>query len=210
MKKALKILLLSIGSILAIILIVVSIAIWLVFTPERLTPIVHKQADKYIKCQSDLGEIELTFFSTFPNFGIKISNFSLINPVAGAQSDTLVSVNEITGIVDAKAWWKNNDLILIGLEMKQGTINVWADSTGKTNYDIFAADTVQVPETDEGSDNITHYIQIENDEKVPFLIDFNTFENLSQSLNFYNNQIPNINFKLKEYRNNELRSQGLL
>ena len=59
-------------------------------------------------------------------------------------------------------------------------------------------------------DNITHYIQIENDEKVPFLIDFNTFENLSQSLNFYNNQIPNINFKLKEYRNNELRSQGLL
>lgn len=162
MKKALKILLLSIISILAVILIVVSVALWLVFTPERLTPIVHKQADKYITCQSDLGEIELTFFSTFPNFGIKISNFSLINPVAGAQSDTLISVNEITGIVDAKAWWKNNDLILIGLEMKQGTINVWADSTGKTNYDIFAADTSQIPETEEGSDTITPDIDIRN------------------------------------------------
>ncbi|MBK9389305.1 MAG: AsmA family protein [Bacteroidetes bacterium] len=160
MKKALKIILLSIASILAIILLVVSVALWLVFTPERLTPIVHKQAEKYITCQSDLGEIELTFFSTFPNFGIKISNFSLINPVAGAPSDTLISVNEITGIVDAKAFWKNNELILIGLEMKQGTINVWADSTGKTNYDIFAADTSQVPETEEESDTISPDIDI--------------------------------------------------
>ncbi len=162
MKKALKIFLLSLVSLLAIILIVVSVAIWLVFTSERLTPIVRKQADKYISCQSDLGEIELTFFSTFPNFGIKISSFSLINPVAGAQSDTLVSVNEITGIIDAKALWKNNDLILIGLEMKQGTINVWADSTGKTNYDVFAAETAQVPETEEVADTITPVIDIRN------------------------------------------------
>lgn len=160
MKKVFKILLLSILSFLAIILIVVGVALWLVFTPERLTPIVRKQADKYITCQSDLGEIELTFFSTFPNFGIRIGKFSLINPVEGAWSDTLISVNELTGIVDAKAWWKNNDLILIGLEMKQGTINVWADSTGKTNYDIFNADTVQTETDAEESGSVTPYIDI--------------------------------------------------
>jgi hypothetical protein len=160
MKKVFKILLLSIVSILAIILIVVSVALWLVFTPERLTPIVQKQADRYITCQSDLGEIELTFFSTFPNFGIRIGNFALINPVEGARSDTLISVDELTGIVDARAWWKNNDLILIGLEMKQGTINVWADSTGKTNYDIFNADTVQTDADVEESESVTPDIDI--------------------------------------------------
>jgi len=162
MKKVLKILMLFIVSLLTIVLIVVSIALWLVFTPERLTPIVRKQADKYITCQSELGEIELTFFSTFPNFGLRVSNFSLINPVEGAQSDTLVRVNELTGIVDAKAWWKNNELILIGLEMKDGTINVWADSTGKTNYDIFIADTVQTEVVVEESGSITPDIDIRN------------------------------------------------
>ncbi len=160
MKKALKILLLSIVSILAIILIVVSITLWLVFTPERLTPIVQNQADKYITCQSDLGEIELTFFSTFPNFGLKISNFSLINPVEGAQSDTLISVNEITGIVDARVWWKTNNLVLIGLEMNNGTINVWADSTGKTNYDIFNAETSPIDARVEDTESVSPEIDI--------------------------------------------------
>jgi hypothetical protein len=145
MKKTLKILLISVISLIAVLLIAVSVALWLIFTPERLTPIVRKQADRFITCKSEIGEIELTFFSTFPNFGLKISNFSLINPVEGAQSDTLVSVNEITGIVDAKAWWKNNELILVGLEMEQGSINVYADSSGLTNYDIFRTDTSSVP-----------------------------------------------------------------
>ncbi|MBI5010532.1 MAG: hypothetical protein HZB98_13005, partial [Bacteroidia bacterium] len=151
---------LSIISLLALVMIVISIALWLVFTPDRLTPIVHKQAEKYISCQSDIGKIELTFFSTFPDFGLKINNFSLINPVEGAQSDTLISVDEITGIVDAKVWWKTNNIVLIGLEMNNGTINIWADSTGKTNYDIFDADTSAIIEPAEDSVSVTPEIDI--------------------------------------------------
>ncbi len=161
MKKAIKITLVSVLSLIGLVLIIVSIAIWLVFTPERLTPIVNKQADKLLTCQSELGEIELTFFSTFPDFGIKIKNFRLINPTTGAQSDTLVSMNEFTGIVDIKTWWKTSDIVLVGMEMNGGTINLWADSLGNSNYNIVAPDTA--PEADDAEEeSVTPRIDIKN------------------------------------------------
>ena len=161
MKKILKILLITVISLISIVIITVSIALWLIFTPARLTPIVHKQTDKFISCQTEIGEIELTLFSTFPNFGITIRDFSIINPLTGAQSDTLVSLDEITGIVDAKAWWKNNEIILTGIDLQGGVINVFSDSLGKTNYDIFNTDVTSEPESiDKESDTINPVIDI--------------------------------------------------
>jgi len=145
MKKFLKIFFISLGSLLAAILIIICIAVWLVFTPARFTPIVRKQADKLLTCKSEIGEVELTFFSTFPNFGLKVKNFALVNPTNGAQSDTLVRVDEFVGVIDAQAYWKRAEIILIGLEMSGGTVNIFTDSLGKTNYDIFPADTSAAP-----------------------------------------------------------------
>ena len=78
MKKPLKITLISIGSLLAVLVVAILIAVWFVFTPQRLTPIVRNALQKNIKCQSDLREVELTFFSTFPNFRVKLSDIVFI------------------------------------------------------------------------------------------------------------------------------------
>ena len=148
MKRFWKVFLITFLSILLLLIITVSIASWLVFTPERLTPIVHKQVEKLITCQSEIGEVDLTFFSTYPNFGLKVKDFALINPVPGAISDTLVKVKELLGIVDADAWRKKKELVLIGLELTGGAINVFSDSLGNTNYDIVVTDTTSAPEKD--------------------------------------------------------------
>ncbi len=145
MKKFIKIFFISLLSLLGVLLVAVSVLIWIVFTPERITPIVRKQAAKFITCKSEIGSVELTFFSTFPNFGLKVRDFALINPVAGSMSDTLVSVNELVGVVDAKAYWKKKDIILIGLEMNGGSVNVYSDSLGRTNYNIMPPDTNPTP-----------------------------------------------------------------
>ena len=84
MKKFIKIFFISLLSLLGVLIVAVSILIWIVFTPERITPIVRKQAAKYITCKSEIGSVELTFFSTFPNFGLKVRDFALINPVEGS------------------------------------------------------------------------------------------------------------------------------
>ena len=80
MKKFGKIFFITLLSLFAVLIVTICIVLFLVFTPERFTPIVRKQVDKFITCQSEIGEVELTFFSTFPNFGLKIRQFALINP----------------------------------------------------------------------------------------------------------------------------------
>jgi hypothetical protein len=149
MKKFIKIFFLSLFSFLGIVIVAICIVLWLVFTPERLTPIVRKQASKFLTCKSDIGSVELTFFSTFPKFGLKLKEFDLVNPVTGSPNDTLVKINELVGVIDAKAYWKNKDIVLIGLEMNTGSVNVYADSTGNTNYNITPADTSTVNDTSE-------------------------------------------------------------
>jgi len=63
------------------------------------------------------------------------------------MSDTLVRVKELVGVIDAKAYWKKKDIILIGLEMKGGSVNIYSDSLGKTNYNIMPPDTNPAPAT---------------------------------------------------------------
>ncbi len=141
MKKFIKIFLISLFSLFGLILVIIGLALFLIFTPARVTPIIRSQLAKTITCRSEIGQVELTFFSTFPEFGIKIRNFALINPVAGSPSDTLVRADEFVGRIDAAAWWKKDQFIVRGMELKGGAINIFADSLGNTNYNIMPADT---------------------------------------------------------------------
>ncbi len=151
MKKFWKVFFITLLSLFSVLAITIGIVSWLVFTPERLTPIVRKQAEKFLTCQSEIGEVDVTLFSTYPNFGLRVKNFALINPVAGAPRDTLVKVEKLLCIVDAAAWRERKELILVGFELTGGSINVYSDSLGNTNYDIIAADTISPPETDSES-----------------------------------------------------------
>ncbi|MEI6753047.1 MAG: AsmA-like C-terminal region-containing protein [Paludibacter sp.] len=137
MNKTLKISLLSVASILVVLLITILTLTWLVFTPSKLTPIVRNQASNYISCKSELGSVELTFFSTFPQFGIKIHDLKLINAMQGASSDTLLSSETTLAAIDFKALWSKNELILHNLHLKNVTLNAFVDKTGKANYDVY-------------------------------------------------------------------------
>ena len=151
MKRFLKIFLIVLGSLLILIVLTTLISSWIVFTPERITPIVRNQAEKFIDCETGIGEVDISFFSDYPNLGLKLSSFTMINPVRGSASDTLVKVEELIGIVDARAWWKSRELVLIGLELKGGTVNVFADSLGNVNYDVFVSgEAAMAEEPDKG------------------------------------------------------------
>jgi len=141
MRKFSKVFFITFLSLFAFLIVAISIVMWLVLTPERITPVVRKQAENFFTCQSEIGEVELNFFSTFPNLTLKLKKLAIINPVAGAPCDTLVKVDEFAGIVDAASWLKKKEWILVGMELTGGTIHVFSDSLGNNNYDILAADT---------------------------------------------------------------------
>jgi hypothetical protein len=146
MKNALKVLLISTASLLVILIIAICIVLWFVFTPEKLTPIVRAQTNKYITCPSEIGKVELTFFSTFPNFGVKVNHFLLLNSTNGSQNDTLVGIDQLVAVVDLAAWLKRDEIKIDELVFTNGIITIFSDSLGNTNYDIFTADTLSPTE----------------------------------------------------------------
>jgi hypothetical protein len=159
MQKVFKGLAIAFAAIAFVVVLIAAIAVWFVFTPDRITPVVRTQAAKYITCESQIGEVELTFFSTFPRFGLKLNHFALINRVPGASSDTLAQADQFVGIVDLAAWWKRNELVFTELQLHDGALNAFVDSLGHTNFDIVKADTATTPENSPMS---FRFINLEN------------------------------------------------
>ena len=138
MKKALKIFGITLGCIILLLAIVIGSALWVVFTPERLTPIVRNVASEYVKCEHHIGQVELTFFSTFPHFGLAIDSLTVVNPVEGAPSDTVLSVPHAVTSVDVMALLNEHTLSIPTLRMPNLLANIYVAADGIANYDVLA------------------------------------------------------------------------
>ena len=132
------------------IIIALSIACYLIFTPARLTAIAHQVADQYVTCEYELDEVELTYFSTFPYFGVSVKDACLINPMEGAQSDTLVVVPELLvslKLIDAI----HGNICIKRFHLRDATANIYIAADGTTNFDVFKSeDDEEEEEEDEG------------------------------------------------------------
>lgn len=137
MKKFWKIFGITIGSLFGVMLLAILIAVYVVFTPQRLTPIVQGVANEYISCEYEVGEVELTFFSTFPQFGVKLSELYLINPMEGVLSDTLLAVPEMIAKVDLMQLLNNNSLEINELSLYDAQVNIFINSNGEKSFDVF-------------------------------------------------------------------------
>ena len=52
-----------------------SILNWGVLPPEKLTPLVIEQTNKFLDAHLDCERIELTYFETYPHLGIRLKNW---------------------------------------------------------------------------------------------------------------------------------------
>ena len=130
------------------IIIALSIACYLIFTPARLTAIAHQVADQYVTCEYELDEVELTYFSTFPYFGVSVKDACLINPMEGAQSDTLVAVPELLvslKLIDAI----HGNICIKRFHLRDATANIYIAADGTTNFDVFKSEDDEEEEEDE-------------------------------------------------------------
>lgn len=149
MKKALKIFGITLGSIIGMVLLVVGLALWVVFTPERLTPIIRNVTSEYVKCNHTIGKVELTFFSTFPRFGLSLDSIYVVNPTEGAPSDTVVAIPHADLSVNVTDYLMHNNLTLHTLSIPDLQANIYIATDGKANYDVFAltSDTTETQDT---------------------------------------------------------------
>ena len=136
MKRALKIFGITLGSTIGFILLVLAVALWVLFTPARLTPIVRDVASHYVKCEHEIGKVELTFFSTFPHFGLAVDSVLLVNAVDGAANDTLLAAPKLVAAVDVVGLMQKK-LHVSELLLSDIQANIFVDSLGAINLDVF-------------------------------------------------------------------------
>ncbi|MDL2311327.1 hypothetical protein LJC68_00410 [Bacteroidales bacterium OttesenSCG-928-B11] len=145
-RKVVKITLIVLASLLVLAIIAITIAARILVTPERLTPIVNKQAARFISCEYHFGKVELTVFKTFPDVGVKINDVILVNPTKGAPSDTLAKIKECVVSLNIRELLKSNNYIINKFFLEDAFTNLFVDSKGNTNFDVFI-----IPESEDDS-----------------------------------------------------------
>ncbi len=157
MKKGWKISLISLGSLLGLVVVVVVVACWLIFTPARLTSIVNKLAGDYLTCENHFERVDLTLFKTYPNVGLDIEEVVLVNPYSlpdsnmladrAVHNDTLAHIGTLTVGLDLKAFLKEGAVIVRQLRLDDAQANLYTAPDGWSNLDIF-----NLPESDTTND----------------------------------------------------------
>ncbi|MDR1225572.1 MAG: hypothetical protein LBK47_01565 [Prevotellaceae bacterium] len=151
-KKLLKITLIIVLSLIVLAAALAGTLTYIVFTPERLTPIVVKQANGFLNAKVSIENVELTFFSTFPDFGIKLNHVAVVNEYSGNHkgkdgfpcgrnhSDSLLTVDACIISADVKAYLDHKDIVIKGVELINPNIFAYIDSTGNANFDVAVAE----------------------------------------------------------------------
>ena len=78
-KKILKVSGIILGALTAVAGILIAVVLNFIFTSEKLTPIVLEAANRNLNAKLDMKSVELTFFSTFPRFGVQLTDGTLVS-----------------------------------------------------------------------------------------------------------------------------------
>ncbi|MCL2414604.1 MAG: AsmA family protein [Bacteroidales bacterium] len=135
MKKWLKILLISLGSIVGLLTIVFSIVCFILFTPSQLTPLVNRFANDFLNAEVRIEKIDLAYFSIYPFVRLNIQNILILdqeNP-----EDTLTFIPSAQAQLNFNELVFRNNLIITQLELRGGVTNVHFDENGKLNWAVF-------------------------------------------------------------------------
>lgn len=136
-KKIIKRTLIALTSIVVLVLVIIAFALNFVFTPERITPTVTDLLNENLNAKVSCESIELTFFSSFPHFGIKLENGNVVTyPATGKKNDTLAQFALCRANFNVEKLWRKNDLVITNLTLTEPKIRAIINEKGKANWNI--------------------------------------------------------------------------
>lgn len=140
----LKTLSITLASLVGVVLIVAGVLVYIVFTPERLTPIVRNVAENYITCEHEIGTVDLTLISSFPEASLRVHGLCIVNPMEGTASDTVVVADNVVARLDIKKLLQGT-LDVHEIALQGVSVCGYVNESGQANYDVIAleADTTE-------------------------------------------------------------------
>lgn len=140
-------------SLIVIILAGSAFVINFIFTPSKLTPLIEKTAAEYLTAEVHFGEVELTFFSTFPDFGLKMTDGVVVSNVfrdsvgPAVARDSLMNIKSCLVTINPMAYLLKNRIIIKDFVIDQPEIYAYIDSVGVPNWDIVRLADTTVTDT---------------------------------------------------------------
>lgn len=138
-------------TLLVAVITVITIALNFVFTPEKLTPLVLRVANEQLDAKLDMGAVKLTFFSTFPRFGLKLTDGTLISKAIRdslwQRADTLVKFKQAVLVINPMDYVRSRKISLYHLSLDSANVYAYKDETGKANWKIVSAPATEVVDT---------------------------------------------------------------
>lgn len=164
-KKILKISGITLGTVLLVLLVAIAFVINFIVTPKKLTPVVLDAANQTLNAHLDMESVELTFFSTFPQFGLKVKNGSLVskalNDSSWCKTDSLLSFKECVLTVNPIAYLTENRIVVHNLSLEEVAVYAYRNKTGKANWEVTRASVDTIP-ADTASTDFNSEIDIRN------------------------------------------------
>ncbi|MCE8754856.1 AsmA family protein [Bacteroides fragilis] len=164
-KKTLKISGITLGTVFLVLLVAIAFVINFIVTPKKLTPVVLDAANQTLNAHLDMESVELTFFSTFPQFGLKVKNGSLVskalNDSSWCKTDSLLSFKECVLTVNPIAYLTENRIVVHNLSLEEVAVYAYRNKAGKANWEVTRASADTIP-ADTASTDFNSEIDIRN------------------------------------------------
>lgn len=147
-----------------IICAIIGILINALLGPRQLTPLVKKIVDENVDAEVNIQSVEATFFSSFPNFRIRVKNAEVISSAFHTlPTDTIFSRRDTLLRVQTAYLGLNFNELLKGniklgyVALENPTIRIVTDVLGRQNYDIMKKDSTEV---EEDTTSVSDYLSI--------------------------------------------------
>ena len=165
-KKLFKITGITLGALIVFLSAVIAFSINFIFTPEKLTPIVLNVANQNTNAKLDMNSVELTFFSTFPRFGIKLENGTLVSKAIRdslwQRTDTLATFRKAVAVINFVDYLQQKKISINRLSLDSTNIYAFKGKDGIANWNILIADTTNTPDTTTATSPIINEIDIKH------------------------------------------------
>jgi len=155
LKRTLKISGITLGSILFLVIIAVSLVCWIVFTPGKLTKVATRLVDDYAPCKVEFEKVDLTLVKSYPFLAFRLNGLVVYDEMEDSPSDTLAAIDKLAVTVDFKTLYEEQKIIVTNLFINGVCANLYTASDGRTNLDFIQSDDEPVEETPQPADTVS-------------------------------------------------------
>lgn len=135
-----------------------SVLNWGVLPPEKLTPLVIDQTNKFLNAHLECERIELTYFETYPYLGIKLINGQLISHAAEDStaheeeliipSDSLLTFSKVTVSMQPLDYLFGGKITIKDFSLENPRFYGFVNKEGRANWEIYQSETDSLSDTD--------------------------------------------------------------